>query len=70
VDVPWDARAEAERAVAVAEVAVARAVERLVGDGLSVTSVVKLTRLGQPTVRRLRQIRPRSNLCGGELGPR
>jgi len=37
------------------EVAAAAAVERLLGERLTVGDVVKLTGLDQPTVRRLRQ---------------
>lgn len=54
-----------------AEVAAAAAVERLLGERLSVTDVVALTGLDQPTVRRLRHTVAReSNLGGGELSPR
>jgi hypothetical protein len=55
VELSWEARAEAERAVESAEVAAAAAVERLLGERLSVADVVKLTGLDQATVRRLRQ---------------
>jgi len=55
VEVAWEARAEAERAVAAAEAAATAAVERLVGERLSAADVVKLTGLDQATVRRLRQ---------------
>ena len=55
VELAWEARAEAERAVESAEVAAAAAVERLVAERLAVADVVKLTGLDQPTVRRLRQ---------------
>ena len=57
VEVAWEARAEAERAIAAAEGAAATAVERLVAERLSVKDVVRLTGLDQPTVRRLRQTR-------------
>jgi len=55
VDVAWESRAEAERAVEAAEVEAAAAVERLLDERLSVGDVVKLTGLDQVTVRRLRQ---------------
>jgi hypothetical protein len=55
VEVAWEARAEAERAVEAAEAAAADAVERLVGERLAAADVVKLTGLDQATVRRLRQ---------------
>ena len=56
VEVAWEARAQAERAVQAAEVAAATAVERLLSERLSVSDVVKLTGLDKPTIRRLRQI--------------
>ena len=55
VEVAWEARAEAERAVEAAEAAAGAAVERLLAERLSATAVVKLTGLDQATVRRLRQ---------------
>jgi len=55
VELAWEARAGAERAVGSAEVAAAAAVERLVSERLSVGDVVKLTGLDPATVRRLRQ---------------
>ena len=58
VGLAWEARAEAERAVESAEVAASAAVERLLGERLSVADVVKLTGLDQAAVRRLRQSRP------------
>lgn len=57
VELAWETRAEAERAVVSAEVAAVTAVERLLAERLSVPDVVKLTGLDQPTVRRLRQAR-------------
>ena len=57
VELSWEARAEAERAVADAEVAAAAGVERLLAERLSVKDVVQLTKLDQPTVRRLRQLK-------------
>ena len=57
VELAWEARAEAEAAIADAEGAAATAVERLVAERLSVKDVVTLTGLDQPTVRRLRQTR-------------
>ena len=56
VELAWQARAEAEQAVAAAEVAAATAVARLLAERLSVKDVVQLTGLDQPTVRRLRQL--------------
>jgi len=71
VEVAWQARAKAERAVEAAEAAAATAVERLLVERLSVTNVVKLTGLDQPTVRRLRQLVARERrLSGGELNTR
>jgi hypothetical protein len=55
VEVAWEARAAAERAVEAAETTAAAAVERLVGERLSAADMVKLTGLDQATVRRLRQ---------------
>jgi hypothetical protein len=51
VELAWEARAEAERVMEAAEVAAGTAVERLLGERLSVAEVVELTWLGQPTVR-------------------
>jgi hypothetical protein len=56
VELAWEARTQAEQAVTAAEVAAAAAVERLVGERLAVSEVVKLTGLDQATVRRLRQL--------------
>ena len=56
VEVAWEARSQAERAVQAAEVAAATAVDRLLRERLSVSDVVKLTGLDKPTIRRLRQI--------------
>jgi LmbE family N-acetylglucosaminyl deacetylase len=71
VEMAWEARAEAERAMEAAEVAAGTAVERLLGERLSVTDVVELTGLGQSTVRRIRQtVSPREQPRGGETGPR
>jgi hypothetical protein len=58
VELAWEARAAAERAVTSAEIAAAAAIERLLNERLSVTDVVKLTSLDQPTLRRLRQTKP------------
>ena len=55
VEVAWEARAQAERAVAAAEVAAATAVERMLRERLPVGDVAKLTGLDHPTLRRLRQ---------------
>ncbi|WP_165821290.1 hypothetical protein [Nocardioides gansuensis] len=57
VELAWEARADAERAVASAEAAAAAAVERLLAERLSAADVLKLTGLDQSTVRRLRQAR-------------
>ncbi len=71
VELAWEARAEAERAMEAAEVAAGTAVKRLLDERLSVADVVKLTGLGQPTVRRLRRtVAPREQPGGGETGPR
>jgi hypothetical protein len=71
VELAWEARAEAERAMEAAEVAAGTAVERLLSDRLSVTDVAELTGLGQPTVRRLRRtVARREQFRGGETGPR
>ena len=56
VEVAWEARAQAEQAVADAEVAAAGAIERLLSERLAVKDVVHLTGLDQATVRRLRQL--------------
>lgn len=54
-----------------AEIAAGTALERLLGERLSLTNVVELTGLGQPTVRRLRQtVASREQPCGGEPGTR
>jgi len=71
IEVAWEARAEAERATEAAEIAAGTAIERLLGERLSVTDVVELTGLGQPTVRRLRRtVAPGKQHRGGETGPR
>ncbi|WP_067430121.1 hypothetical protein [Nocardioides jensenii] len=54
VEVAWEERAQAEQAVADAEVAAA--IERLLAERLAVKDVVHLTGLDQATVRRLRQL--------------
>jgi hypothetical protein len=43
VELAWEARAEAERASEAAEVAARTAVQRLLGERLSLTDVVELT---------------------------
>jgi hypothetical protein len=71
VELAWQARAEAERAMEAAEVAAGTAVQRLLGERLSVTDVVELTGLSQPTLRRLRRtVAPREQPRGAESGPR
>jgi hypothetical protein len=69
VELAWEARAEAERAIADAEGAAATAVERLVAERLSVKDVVRLTGMDQPTVRRLRQTRVAIEACTAAPGP-
>jgi hypothetical protein len=56
VELAWEARSEAEQAVAAAEVAAATALERLMAERLAVKDAVRLTGLDQATVRRLRQL--------------
>jgi hypothetical protein len=58
VEVAWEARSEAEQAVAAAEVAAATAtaLERLTAERFVVKDAVRLTGLDQATVRRLRQL--------------
>ena len=56
VEVAWEARANAQQAVVDAEVAAAAAIERLMSERLGGKDVAKLTRLDQPTLRRLRQL--------------
>lgn len=56
VEVAWEGRAQAEQALADAEVAAGAAIERLVAERLAVKDVVYLTGLNQATVRRLRQL--------------
>lgn len=70
VELAWEARAEAERAVEAAEISAGTAVERLLRERLSVAEVVQLTGLGQPTIRRLRRtVVLRAQPRGGETGP-
>ena len=57
VEVAWEARAAAERAVTEAEVAAAGAIENLLAERLTVKDVVQLVGLDQATVKRLRQLR-------------
>lgn len=56
VEVAWEERAQAEQAVADAELAAAAAIERLLAERLAVKDVVQLTGLDQATIRRLRQL--------------
>src|SRR3954468_19456684 len=56
VQVAWEERAQAEQALAGAEVPAAAAIERLRAERLAVKDVVRLTGLDQATVRRLRQL--------------
>ncbi|GAA4127600.1 hypothetical protein GCM10022215_38230 [Nocardioides fonticola] len=55
VEVAWEERTQAERAVIDAEVTAAAAIERLMSEKLTVKDIVQLTGLDQATVRRLRQ---------------
>lgn len=61
VEVAWEAREQAERAVTAAEVAALAAIERLLEEKLAVKDVVELTGLDQATVRRLRQLEPETS---------
>ncbi|PVG80581.1 hypothetical protein DDE18_22460 [Nocardioides gansuensis] len=61
VEVAWEARSEAEQAVADAEVAPAAALGRLLAERLAVKDMVRLTGLDQITVRRLRQLATATN---------
>jgi hypothetical protein len=65
VELAWEARADAERAVEAAEAAAATAVERLLGERLSVADVVRLVGLDRATVGRLRQGGPRNGNSRG-----
>ena len=60
VELAWEHRADAQRAVEAAEAAAGTAVERLVAERLSMADIVKLTGLDQATVRRLRQAKART----------
>jgi hypothetical protein len=55
IELAWEARAEALQAVEATEVAAAGAIERLMGERVSIRDVVRLTGLDQATLRRLRQ---------------
>jgi hypothetical protein len=68
VEVAWEERAQAEQAVADAEIAAAAAIERLVAERLAVKDVMQLTGLDQATVRRLRQLQTDSNDDAGTTG--
>src|SRR3954453_18188393 len=61
VEIAWEERAQAEQALADAEVAAAAAIERLLAERLAVKDVVQLTGLDQATVRRLRQLETDTN---------
>lgn len=56
VEVAWEERSQAERAITDAELGAAAAIERLVAEKLTVKEIVHLTGLDQTTVRRLRQL--------------
>lgn len=68
VEVAWEERAQAEQAIADAEIAAAAAIERLVAERLAVKDVMQLTGLDQATVRRLRQLETDSNDDAGTTG--
>ncbi len=68
VEVAWEERAQAEQALAEAEVAAAAAIERLLAERLAVKDVMQLTGLDQATVRRLRQLETDSNDDAGTTG--
>ena len=68
VEVAWEARGQAEQAVADAEIAAAAAIERLLAERLAVKDVMQLTGLDQATVRRLRQLKTDSNDDAGTTG--
>ena len=68
VEVAWEERAQAEQAVADAEIAAAAAIERLVAERLAVKDVMQLTGLDQATVRRLRQLETDSDDHAGITG--
>ena len=57
VEEAWEARAAAQAAGQAAELAAAGAIERLVGEKLTVGDVSALTGIDPGTVRRLRQLR-------------
>lgn len=54
IEVAWERRAEAERAIQAEEVTVAKAIERLVADHVSLADIARLTGLDQAVVRRLK----------------
>jgi hypothetical protein len=64
VEVALEARAHAQRDIALAEVAAATAVERLLRERLSIRDVVRLTGLEQATLRRLRQAKAAVDVDG------
>lgn len=68
VEVAWEERAQAEQAVADAEVAAAAAIERLLAEKLAVKDVVQLTGLDQATIRRLRQLDTDEEPDAGDTG--
>ena len=57
VELAWEDRADALRAVETAEAAAGAAVDRLLTERLSLADIVKLTGLDRTSVRRLRQAR-------------
>ncbi|WP_224279787.1 hypothetical protein [Nocardioides lacusdianchii] len=75
VEVAWEDRAAAERAIKDAEIAAAAAIERLVTEKLAVKEIVQLTGLDTATVRRLRQVDADTDStsvagdAGGAAGP-
>ena len=70
VEVAWEERAQAEQALADAEIAAAAAIERLLAEKLAVKDVMQLTGLDQATVRRLRQLETDSTDDDGTTGRR
>jgi hypothetical protein len=61
VELAWESRADAQRAVEAAEAAAGTAVDRLVDEGLSIARIVELTGVDQTTLRRLRQAKATQN---------
>ena len=66
VEEAWEARAAAQAAGQAAELAAAGAIERLVGEKLTVGDVSSLTGIDTSTVRRLRQLRSADGIAAKE----